>query len=129
MIVACEVIAAQQQHIEPLTQSNQSTEKEQSTPVKPAFIFKPTFRLQIEQAHNVARDVQPQQTIAIGPPQFVIRDQALYLDVTGNGALIPVPGGGASGCFGWDSEKKFYELRQTFQGLPVRRQSTTASRK
>ncbi|HJZ68678.1 MAG TPA: hypothetical protein VKF81_11195 [Blastocatellia bacterium] len=128
ILVVCDAVAAQQE-IRPSTQSSQATEKEQATPARPTFIFKPTFRLQIELAQSQARDVQLQQTIVIGPPQFVIKDQALFLDVLGNGVLIPVPGGGASGCFGWDSEKKFYELRQTFQGLPARGQSTTATQK
>lgn len=105
IVIACDAIAAQHD-IKPKTQSSKA-EKEQATAARPTFIFKPTFRLQIEQARSETSDVQLQQTIVIGPPQFVAKDQALFLDVLGNGVLIPVPGGGASGCFGWNSEKKF----------------------
>jgi hypothetical protein len=108
VLVACNAVGAQRQ-------SETSSLPGQSSEQPPAhFIFKPTYRLQIEQAQNETRATQPQPTISIAPPRFVIKNGALFLDFTGNGALIPVPGGGASGCFGWDSEKKFYELSPTF---------------
>jgi hypothetical protein len=34
------------------------------------------------------------------PGGFVWKNGALYIETTIGGALIPVPGGGASGCFG-----------------------------
>ncbi len=41
------------------------------------------------------------QMIAHG--RFVLKDGALYLQLSG--ALIPLPGGGASGCFGYPPQK------------------------
>ena len=55
------------------------------------------------------------QTIAHG--KWVLKNGALYLRLAG--ALIPVPGGGASGCFGYpplkasDGEKPTVDLKKT----------------
>ena len=43
---------------------------------------------------------QPQKREVSIPAGFVWKNGALYIETTIGGASIPVPGGGASGCFG-----------------------------
>jgi hypothetical protein len=43
---------------------------------------------------------QPQKRELSIPAGFVWKNGALYLELTIDGISIPVPGGGASGCFG-----------------------------
>lgn len=59
------------------------------------------------------------------PAQFVIKDGAIFIDIFGNGALLPVAGGGAGGCFGWDSEKRFKSPTMVL-ALPTRLLTSTS---
>jgi hypothetical protein len=43
--------------------------------------------------------------------KFVFRDNALYLAIFDGGVLIPVPGGGASGCFRLETPGLLEELK------------------
>jgi hypothetical protein len=63
------------------------------------------------------------------PLRWVFKDGALYMDALGNGMLIPVPGGGASGCFDLNLRERMDKLRTSIEAFPPRPQSTTTPRK
>jgi hypothetical protein len=50
--------------------------------------------------------------------QWVFKDGALYIDMLGTGMLIPVPGGGASGCFDLNLQERIVKLRSRIEGFP-----------
>jgi hypothetical protein len=56
--------------------------------------------------------------VSIIQMKYVVNDGALYLDIFGNGTLIPVPGGGASGCFSLDLPQRRERLRNYIESLP-----------
>ncbi|MCI0490920.1 MAG: hypothetical protein L0229_30375 [Blastocatellia bacterium] len=64
--------------------------------------------------------VQGQQGIAA--PKFVFKDGAFYLTVFGDGVLVPMVGGGASGCFSFDLANRIEDLKKLIETFPPRQQ-------
>ena len=131
IVIACDAIGAQNgngrlpEADAIVVQSSPPSQQGQAAPTEPKFIFKPTFRLPIELQQSGAPTTPSLHEKVMGPAQFVIRDGALFIDVLGNGTLLPVAGGGASGCFGWDSEKKFKSPTMVL-ALPTRLLTSTS---
>lgn len=59
--------------------------------------------------------------VSIIEMKYVVKDGAVYLDIFGNGSLVPVPGGGASGCFSLDLPQRRERLRTYIESLPQER--------
>jgi hypothetical protein len=61
----------------------------------------------------------PQSTepMLVTEPNFIIRDGAIYLSVFDN-VLLPLPGGGASGCFSRDLSERIERLRSVIEAFP-----------
>jgi hypothetical protein len=77
------------------------------------------------------RGESDRRTMDLPPALWVWKDGALYFDIGmfGNERLIPVPGGGASGCFGPILPERIEILRQSIEAFPPRPLPTTPSRR
>jgi len=50
---------------------------------------------------------------------FVVKDGAVYLTIPASEVLLPMPGGGASGCFGLDLPQRIERLRAYIKSIPL----------
>jgi hypothetical protein len=87
------------------------TENSQSIPPSRQHPFAVTFDLQQvdERMKEIAR-VTP----------FTVVNGAVYLKYTGPGPLIPMSGGGASGCFGYVPDLRDAKLKELMKQAPVK---------
>jgi hypothetical protein len=67
----------------------------------------------------------PQAGLVISETQWVVKDGAAYIDILGTGTLIPLPGGGASGCFNLNLKERIAELRSRIEAFPPRPTAAT----
>jgi hypothetical protein len=129
-VVGCAPVVAQQSNKQfdaQVTPAVRAARQGQEAPAPPTFVFNPTFKWPFElflSKTSTQQRTQPQVPIVIAPPQFVVKDGALYLDVLGNGILLPVPGGGASGCFNWNLHERIEKLKTVIESLPPSLQPT-----
>jgi hypothetical protein len=49
--------------------------------------------------------------VSLDEVQFVVKDGAVYFGMPGSGVLVPMSGGGASGCFTRDLPQRIERLR------------------
>ena len=128
--VGCTPVVAQQANKQSVAQdapSAQAFQQGQEASTTQTFVFKLTFKWPVELAQGktaVQQRTQTQLPLVIAPPKFVPKDGALYLDVLGNGILLPVPGGGASGCFNWNLHERIEKLKTVIEALPPSPQPT-----
>lgn len=71
------------------------------------------------------------QTVVLLPTVWLWKDGAVYVDMGmfGNGMLIPVPGGGASGCFESNLPERIEKLRTSIEAFPARPLPATPPRR
>ena len=128
--VGCTPAVAQQSNKQldaQVTPAVRAARQGQEAPAAPTFVFNPTFKLPLELPLRKTSTQQRTRTrlpIVIAPPQFVTKNGALYLDVLGNGILLPVLGGGASGCFTWNLHERIEKLKTVIEALPPSLQAT-----
>ena len=77
------------------------------------------------------RGESDRRTVDLPPALWVWKGGALYFDIGmfGNERLIPVPGGGASGCFGPILPERIEKLRHSIEAFPPRPLPTTPPRR
>ncbi|MFY9571395.1 MAG: hypothetical protein WAV20_08360 [Blastocatellia bacterium] len=107
---------AKQETSQPDSPTPKQTEQAPSAP--PAFSAAGEVPQTRTPAEDRARFERQHPSFVILPPQWVLKEGALYLDVLGNGTLIPVPGGGASGCFGVNSTSRFDPFKPNIEVFP-----------
>ncbi|MEK6321187.1 MAG: hypothetical protein AABN33_05830 [Acidobacteriota bacterium] len=128
---ACASAAAQQGNKEVAAASTIRArllaQEDQAVHPTPGFKLAPEFRQTRIPTEGQRRVELPRGAVVLLPPQWVWKEGALYLDVDllGNGMLIPVPGGGASGCFGSNLPERIQKLRTSIEAFPPRPAPTT----
>lgn len=120
---ACATAAAPQTDTRATTAQSQPddvSQTDQARPIKPEFKF--AIDVPRTTTRSSERDWRQQRgtNVIVLPPQWVFKDGALYLDLLGNGALVPVPGGGASGCFDANLRVRIEKLKTAIEAFPAR---------
>ena len=115
---ACAPAAAQQETKLSNAAAPAAIQTNQVVPIQPGFkivIEFPPTRFKTEGARRIGF---PPDAVVFTETKWVLRDGALYIDISGNGILIPVPGGGASGCFGLDLQDRMAKSRSRIDAFP-----------
>lgn len=96
-------------------------QKDQAVHPTPGFKLAPEFPQIWIPTEGQRRVELLRRAVVLQPPQWVWKEGALYLDVglLGNEMLIPVPGGGASGCFG-DPPERTQKVGTNLEAFPPR---------
>jgi hypothetical protein len=90
----------------------------QVVPIQPGFKFVIEFPPTKFKTEGARRIGFPPEGFVVTQPQWVFKDGSLYIDIFGTGTLIPVPGGGASGCFDLDLQERIVKLRSRIEAFP-----------
>lgn len=110
----CIVILAQQpdkQSLRPQTPVPTGVPASNTPPDGASFrLLMPHFTLGQSQINNLTILPAGQSTKRESP--FVVRNGAVYMTVLSGGYLIPIPGGGASGCFSLDLPQRITDLKE-----------------
>jgi hypothetical protein len=131
---ACALATAQQQN-KPSNAAAQSVIQAAAPPQTDQVVSpKPEFKFVIElpqtkpPTEGRLRSELPLQGFVVPSLEWVFKNGAVYMDF-GNGMLVPVPGGGASGCFDVNLRERMDKLRTSIEAFPPRPQSPTTPRK
>lgn len=117
LVAACVSAAAQQENRVSSDAVPAATKTNQVAGIQPqvrSVIESPDTPFKIKDPRRVS--VPPAGSV-IAETKWVFKDGAVYIDILGTGSLIPLPGGGASGCFKLDLEERIAKLRPTVEAL------------
>lgn len=115
---ACAPAAAQQETKLSNAAAPAAIQTNQVVAIQPGFkivIEFPPTRFKTEGARRIGF---PPEAFAFSHPKWVFKDGALYIDISGSGILVPVPGGGASGCFDLDLQERIVKSRSRIDAFP-----------
>lgn len=115
---ACVPARAQQENKVSNAGAPAAVQTSQVVPIKPGF--KLVIEFPPTKTEGARRIQLPPEAVVFSQPQWVFKDGALYIDIFGTGTLIPVPGGGASGCFDLNLEERIVKLRSRIEAFPPR---------
>ena len=114
VLFSCTVILAQQNdksNSKPPTPSSPSVlVMDTSSPVPSFQLPKPDFTFGQSQTVNSGIRASDESAKQVGP--FVVVHGAVYMRLAGGSFLVPVSGGGASGCFSLDLPKRIENLKE-----------------
>lgn len=106
--------------------SERSKAAEGSRPVGSLFT-PPSIRILDGRSPSV-HYAQSTEPLRIDEPKFVVKDGAVYLSVFGQ-VLIPLAGGGASGCFSHDLSERIRRLQSVIERFPPHPRQGPADRR
>ncbi len=112
-------VIAQQKSQEVSSSTPMSNILQETTSIE-AFPVSRIFRLTITIDKRVTSShlEQPSIPLFTSDPKFIVKDGAVHLSIFHDGLLIPVPGGGTSGCFSLNLLQRDEKPRKFFQIFP-----------
>lgn len=113
---ACGPVSAQQNDKPSNAAAPAAIQTDQVAPIKPGF--KLVVELPATKTESARRIQLPPEAVVFSESKWVFKDGALYIDIPGTGMLIPVPGGGASGCFDLNLEDRIVKQRSRIDAFP-----------